>query len=139
MSQSSDPGVLHRKAGGNMKHSSLALVLVIASTTTFSACAATDDYPDGCTVAPTHCKVLKEDGKVRVLDYTAKAGDKVAMHSHPAHVVYVLEGGKTKFTMPDNSTREVDAKAGDVLINPKTVHAAEHVTDVHVIIVEMRE
>ena len=45
-------------------------------------------------------------------DYTAKAGDKIAMHSHPAHVVYVLQGGKTKFTMEDGSVREVDLKAG---------------------------
>lgn len=121
-----------------MKHSSLALVFVVASAATFCASAATE-YKDTCTVAPTQCKVLKEDSKFRVIDYTAKAGDKVGMHSHPEHVVYVLEGGKTKFTMPDNSVKEVDTKPGDVLINPKTIHASDHLTDVHVIIVEAKE
>lgn len=121
-----------------MKHSTRALLFVIASATAFSANAATN-YPDGCAAGPTHCKVLKEDGKFRVIDYTAKAGDKVPMHSHPAHVIYVLEGGKTKFAMPDGSSKEVDTKAGEVLINPKTTHASDHLTDVHVIIVEVKE
>lgn len=120
-----------------MKYSSLASVFVIASAATF--CASAAEYKDTCTVAPTHCKVLKEDSKFRVIDYTAKAGDKVGMHSHPAHVVYVLEGGKTKFTMEDNSVKEVDSKPGDVMINPKTVHASDHITDIHVIIVEAKQ
>ena len=123
-----------------MKRSALCSMLVIVSATAFCTSVVAADYPDGCTAAgPTHCKILKEEGKVRVIDYTAKAGDKIAMHSHPAHVVYVLQGGKTKFTMADNSVKEVDTKPGDVMINPATVHAADHLTDVHVIIMEMKQ
>ncbi len=94
---------------------------------------------DVCAVGPAHCKILKEDAKVRVIDYTARKGDKVAMHSHPAHVIYILEGGKTRFTMPDGSTKETDAKPGDAMINPAVTHATESLTDLHVIIVEMKE
>lgn len=101
--------------------------------------ATAEEYKDGCTVEPKNCKILKEQGKVRVIDYTAKAGDRIGMHSHPAHVIYVLKGGKTKFTPADGKVTELDAKAGDVFINPPTVHASEHMTDVHVIIVEMGE
>lgn len=120
-----------------MKLSSLALLFVVASAGPICARAAT--YPDSCTVGPTHCRIIKEDAKFRVYDYTAKAGDKIPMHSHPPHVVYVLEGGKTKFTMEDGSVKIVDLKPGDALINPKTVHAVEHMTDVHVIIVEDKQ
>ena len=120
-----------------MKHFSLALAFVIAASG--SVCASAATYPDSCAVGPTHCKLIKKDAKFRVYDYTAKAGDKIAMHSHPAHVVYVLQGGKTKFTMEDGSVREVDLKAGDAVINPKTVHAVEHLSDVHVIIVEDKQ
>lgn len=120
-----------------MKRLSAAFVLVVASAVTFGASAAT--YPDSCAVGPTHCKIIKEDARFRVYDYTAKAGDKVAMHSHPAHVVYVIQGGKTKFTNEDGSVKEVDLKAGDAVINPKTVHAVEHMSDVHVIIVEDKQ
>lgn len=118
-----------------MKRSLVLLTLAIGALAVFRTAAA-EDYQDGCSLEPKNCKILKQEGKVRVIDYTAKAGDKVGMHSHPAHVVYVLKGGKTKFTSADGQVKELDAKAGDVFINPPTVHAAEHVTDVHVIIVE---
>lgn len=116
-----------------MKTSSLALVLTLGALVIPSAYAA-----DLCAAGPTHCKILKEDANVRVIDYTAKAGDKVAMHTHPAHVVYVLMGGKTKFTMPDGSSKVVDMKAGDAVINPAVTHATESLTDSHVILVEMK-
>ena len=118
-----------------MKKSSLALVLTMVALTMPCAYAA----DDVCAVGPTHCKILKEDAKVRVIDYTAKAGDKVAMHTHPAHVIYVIKGGTTKFTMPDGSTKEVHMKAGDAVINPAVTHATESVTGLHVIIVEMKQ
>jgi quercetin dioxygenase-like cupin family protein len=138
--QASDPGISKRyQAGGNMKSSSLAFLLLLGSATAFCASAAAAEYKDGCTIAPEHCKILKEDSKFRVYDYTAKAGDKITMHSHPAHVVYSIEGGKTRFTMPDKSTKELDLKAGEVMINPPTVHAVEHLSDVHVIIVELKQ
>ena len=92
-----------------------------------------------CEIDPAHCKILKEDAKVRVIDYTAKKGDKVAMHSHPAHVIYILTGGKTRFTMADGSVKEIDAKPGDAMINPAVTHATETLSDLHAIIVEMKE
>ena len=113
--------------------------LVLAATFTASPASADAQYKDTCTVAPANCKVLKEDATFRVIDYKAKKGDKVGMHSHPAHVIYVIEGGKTKFTMPDGTSKVLDTKAGDALINPPTVHASEHESDIHVIIVELKK
>jgi quercetin dioxygenase-like cupin family protein len=112
---------------------SLAVGLAAASS------AFAEEYKDTCAVAPKNCKILKEDDNFRVIDYTAKKGDKVAMHAHPAHVIYVIEGGKTKFTMPDGSSKVLETKAGDALINLPTVHASEHESDLHVIIVERKK
>lgn len=114
-------------------------VLCLAVGMTAAAPAFADDYKDTCAVAPKNCKILKEDDNFRVIDYTAKKGDKVGMHSHPAHVIYVIQGGKTKFTMPDGTTKELDTKAGDAIINPPTVHASDHESDIHVIIVEKKK
>lgn len=116
-----------------MKKSSLALAV---SAMAISCAYAADDL---CSVGPEHCKILKEDAKVRVIDYTAKKGDKVGMHSHPAHVIYIIKGGKTKFILPDGSTRIGDAKDGEALINPAVTHATENISDVHGIIVEIKE
>jgi quercetin dioxygenase-like cupin family protein len=124
--------------GNSMKRFASMLTLVIGGFAAFGASAA-EQYKDGCAIAPNNCKILKEEGRTRVIDYTAKAGDKVAMHSHPPHVIYVLQGGKTKFTTPDGKVTELDAKAGDVFINRATVHSSEHLTDLHVIIVEKTE
>ena len=33
-------------------------------------------------VAPEHGKVLKEDAKVRVIEFSPEKGDKISMHSH---------------------------------------------------------
>jgi quercetin dioxygenase-like cupin family protein len=60
---------------------------------------------DLCTVAPGNCKVLKEDAKVRVLEFTARKGDKTPMHSHPAYVVYIVKAGVSRFTLPDVSPK----------------------------------
>ena len=94
---------------------------------------------DLCAVAPAHCKILKEDAKVRVIDFTAKKGDKVPMHSHPAHVVYIIKAGKTKFTLADGATKELAVKDGDALINPPVAHSQEHLEDAHAILVEFKQ
>jgi quercetin dioxygenase-like cupin family protein len=113
--------------------------LCLAAGMAAAAPAFADDYKDNCSVAPKNCRILKEDANFRVIDYTAKKGDKVGMHSHPAHVIYVVQGGKTRFTMPDGSTKEIETKSGEALINPPTVHASEHLSDLHVIIVESKK
>jgi len=122
-----------------MKHSIQALTFVIGTAAMAGVCADTPKYKDGCSIEPLNCTMLKEDAKVRVLDYKAKAGHKVAMHTHPAHVVYVLEGGKANFTAVDGKITEVEAKPGDVFINPETVHTADYLTDIHVVIVEFKQ
>lgn len=73
---------------------------------------------DLCSVAPANCKILKEDAKVRVIEFTAKKGDKTPMHSHPAYVVYIVKGGKLRFTLADGTTFERDPKDGEAIINP---------------------
>jgi len=50
---------------------------------------------------PQYYRVLLKNDQVRVLEYRLKAGEKEPMHSHFAGVVYVLGGGKLKFTYPD--------------------------------------
>lgn len=131
------PGPLRRKRGGiGMKLTICALSLALGMAATSGAA---EDYKDTCAVAPKNCRILKEDDTFRVIDYTAKKGEKIGMHAHPAHVIYVIQGGKTKFTLPDGTTKELDTKAGEAIINPPTVHATEHEADLHVIIVERKK
>ena len=85
-----------------------------------------------------HLKVLAEDDKVRVLKYTPRQGDRTPVHSHPATVVYVIKGGKVRFTMQDGTTRDAELKTGDALLRPPVTHADEALDDLEVILVELK-
>ena len=102
-------------------------------------CSAVYAGEDAVSVAPDNNKVLLENENVRVIEYTAKAGEKVGMHSHPNHVIYVLTGGKTKFLSEDGKSEERDTKTGETLWVPATTHGTEHIDDIRVIIVELKK
>lgn len=86
-----------------------------------------------------HLTVLAEDQKVRVLRYAPHKGDKTPMHSHPEAVVYVLKGGKVRYTLPDGSTKIAELKTGDTSIRPPVTHADEALDDVESILVEIKQ
>ena len=62
------------------------------------------------------------------------------MHSHPAYVIYVIEGGKMRNHAADGKTAETEFKAGDVIYRDAVTHWAENVgtTTVHLILVELK-
>jgi quercetin dioxygenase-like cupin family protein len=86
-----------------------------------------------------HLKVLAEDDKVRVLEYAPKKGDRTPVHSHPYSVVYVLKGGKVKYTMPDGSTRISELHTGETLLRPPVTHSDEALDDVETILIEIKK
>ena len=61
------------------------------------------------------------------------------MHSHPAGVIYVLSGGKLKFSYPDGRTEE-RAAAGEAICRDPTTHAVENIgdTEAHAIAVDLK-
>lgn len=85
-----------------------------------------------------HLTVLAQDQKVRVLRYAPHKGDTTPMHSHPSAVVYVIKGGRVKYTMPDGSTKVSELKAGEALLRPPVVHSDEALDDVEAILIELK-
>ena len=73
-----------------MKTTILVSILIVLYTTARAQ--------DPVKTSPQYYKVLLENEQVRVLEYRLKPGEKEAMHSHSAGVVYVLSGAKMKFT-----------------------------------------
>ncbi|HEX9654383.1 MAG TPA: cytoplasmic protein [bacterium] len=96
---------------------------------------------DAAKVAADVCKVILENDRVRVLDFWVKPGQKVAMHSHPAHITYFITAGKMKTTLPDGKATEGEPKAGDVRWSDPVTHANENIgaAESHVIVVELKE
>jgi quercetin dioxygenase-like cupin family protein len=86
-----------------------------------------------------HLTVLAEDNKVRVLRDAPHRGDTTPIHSHPSAVVYVLKGGRVKYTMPDGSTKISELKTGEALIRPPVTHSDEALDDVEAILIEIKQ
>ena len=84
-------------------------------------------------------QVLADDEKARVLKYSAHAGDKSPMHSHPATVLYVIRGGRVRSTFPDGSTKTTTFETGAALLRPPVTHADEALDDIEIVLVELKK
>ena len=85
-------------------------------------------------------KVKFENDRVRVLEATLPPGAKEQVHSHPAYVIYVLEGGRYRNYASDGKITEGELKSGEVLFREPLTHAAENIGDkpLHMILVELK-
>lgn len=95
---------------------------------------------DPVKVAPDIYKVLLENDRVRVLEAHVKPGEKTAMHSHPATVIYSFTDAKTKFTLAGRKSQVREFKAGAVVWGAAEKHAGENTgtSETHVLIVELK-
>jgi quercetin dioxygenase-like cupin family protein len=85
-------------------------------------------------------KVRFENDRVRVLEATLPPGVKEAVHSHPAYVIYVLEGGRYRNYPSNGKVTEGTFQTGDVIYRDPLTHAAENIGDkpMHLILVELK-
>jgi quercetin dioxygenase-like cupin family protein len=112
------------------------ILLLAASAVAVSYVHAADNL---ALVAPDHCKLLKEDAKVRVIHCILKKGDKVGMHSHPPFVVYFIKGGISRYTLADGTTHDVETKSDGAYILPQVTHSGEQLSDVDEILVGLKQ
>jgi quercetin dioxygenase-like cupin family protein len=85
-------------------------------------------------------RVRFENDRVRVLEAILPPGVKEQVHSHPAYVIYVLEGGRYRNYAADGKITEGQLKTGDVIYRDPLTHAAENIGDkpLHMILVELK-
>ncbi len=82
--------------------------------------------PDPVRVDSGHYTVEIENDKVRVLRIRYAPHERSVMHSHPASVIVMLTDGRMRFTFPDGSVEEVEAKAGQTMTFPAIDHLPEN-------------
>ncbi len=123
-----------------MKNFRPLILVVVCLTAAFYLSAAKPSPQDAIKAAPNNFKVLLENDRVRVLDFHGNAGEKVAMHSHPAYVSYTVSGsGKSKFTSPDGKTTETEVEVGKALWHDAETHASESTGTVHALLIELKK
>ncbi len=89
---------------------------------------------------PEHYKVVFENDRVRVLEYTDQPGDRTTPHAHPDSVMHTLSTFRRRLVSGDAS-REVAMEAGFTGWLPAQVHHGENIGDTatHVVFVELKE
>ena len=105
-----------------------------------AACVATAQGQDPAVVNAKTIRVQFENDRVRVLEANLPPGVKEEVHSHPAYVIYVLEGGRYRNYASDGKVTEGELKAGEVLFREPLTHAAENIGDkpLHMILLELK-
>jgi quinol monooxygenase YgiN/quercetin dioxygenase-like cupin family protein len=114
---------------------SSAVLVALCSMITRGA-AAQDPVP----IYPANYTVMIENDRVRVMDFRLRKGDREEFHSHPAHVLYVLEPFEISFRFPDGRTGVRQVQAGEVLYSDAVTHAPTNIgeTDAHGILIELK-
>lgn len=88
---------------------------------------------------PDHYKVIFENERVRVLEYTDQPGTVTTPHEHPDSVMYTLSSFRRRLVQGDEQ-REVEIEAGTVGWLPAQQHHGENIGDTptHAIFVELK-
>ena len=117
------------------------MTMVLFCGLVFTAKVALAEDQDPLKLAPGIYSLLFENDQVRVCDIRFKSGDKIAMHSHPDHLLYILSPGTIKLSYADGTSKTVDAQAGQVLWSKAESHVSENIgtTEVHALIVELKK
>lgn len=89
---------------------------------------------------PQHYKVIFENDRVRVLEYTDNPGDRTTPHAHPDSVMYALSSFRRRLHA-GHLQRDVEITAGTTVWVPAQQHAGENIGDApsHSIFVELKE
>lgn len=90
---------------------------------------------------PDNYRVLFENDRVRVLEYTDTPGVRTQPHEHPDSVVVTLSSYRRRIFQGGDQQRDVEATAGRASWLPSQRHAGENIgdTDSHAIFVELKD
>lgn len=115
-------------------------LIIMGAASALALAAAIASAQDAVKTDPDYNKVLLENDRVRVLEVTFPAGTTLKMHSHPAHVLYFLEGAKSKMTTSDGKVTQLESKKGESRWVEPVTHKVDNTgnTPIHVIVIELK-
>ena len=95
---------------------------------------------DVLTIAPSVFKQVIDNNRMRVLEATFRPGEKVGLHSHPDHMIYMLTPGTLVVKPPGRTPYEMTSKTGEAIYLAAQTRALENEGDktVRALIVELK-
>ena len=117
------------------------LVFVLLATGFTRGDASVTPAQDAAKVNAKYITMKLDNPRVRVFETKVQPGEKEAMHSHPASVIYVLEGGKIRNHASDGTVTEAEFKAGAVYYRDPLTHWAENIgtTPIRLVLMELKQ
>ena len=79
------------------------------------------------TAGSKYAKLLQDTLGIKMYEFTVKPGDSVALHKHPDHLVYVLQGGKVRISFNGGPGQEMEFKPGMGFISPALTDAGKNI------------
>ena len=88
-------------------------------------------------------RLLLENSRVRVLEYTSRPTGGVCgygRHSHPAHLTIIMDPARDRMFVGDGKPEEADLKPGDVFWSDGETHTDVNIgsTNSRIIVVELK-
>ena len=89
---------------------------------------------------PDHYRVVFENDRVRVLEYTDQPGQRTTPHEHPDSVMHTLSSFRRRLHS-SGASRDVELPAGLTAWLPAQQHSGENIgdTSTHVLFVELKD
>ena len=85
--------------------------------------------PDATVVDADHYTTEFENDSVRIVRIKYGAGEESVTHYHPDSVAVFVTDHFVQMTMPDGSTEEISAAAGDAIFTPAGQHLPKNIAD----------
>jgi hypothetical protein len=97
--------------------------------------------PEPVETDPDKYKVIFENERLRVFDYTDKPGDKTRMHHHKDFLLYAFGPFKRRMTFNDGKSAVREFQGGELMWSYEQSHIGENIgeTATHVLIIELKE
>jgi len=86
-----------------------------------------DPAMDPLTVEAPFARKLGDSLNIKMYEVTLKPGDSVALHTHPDHTLYVVQGGKVIITPQGGEGQELDLKTGMGMIMATQTHSGKNI------------
>jgi quercetin dioxygenase-like cupin family protein len=96
---------------------------------------------DAVKASPANFRLLLENERVRVVEYSLRAGERDQWHTHPARVSYVVSAGTVKVNTADGKSMVFEEKVGDTnWSEPAPRHFVENIgpTPVKTVLIEIK-
>jgi len=95
------------------------------------------ENPDATVVDPSHYTTEFENDRVRIVRISYGAGEGSVMHFHPAGAAVFLTDALIQMTLPDGSSEEASASAGDASLTPAGQHDPKNIADAPLEVVQV--